>query len=234
MLLEPDKFAEGVSHHVVPAGVKLNTKEGHAWRKDHPDASEPGGLPYIRAETDAANQASLADMKGMMASLMAHQKIRRIIETSVKQESAFCRDPDTGLMRKVRPDARCFDNSERIILADLKSTFRGGATVSAWQQHCARMSYHIQDSFYTDVYTDLMAPPYFIFMVVERKPPYACRLFQIDPTGKKHARDKYKKAMEQFRKCQDTGIWPGYDEDIVTVSLPSWEIRAPDPESINL
>lgn len=234
MLLEPDKFGDGVSHWTVPAGMKLSSKDGIAWKKDHPPAGQIDGLPYVWAESDAANKASLKDMKGMIESLMAHQKIRRIIETSVKQESAFCRDPETGLMRKVRPDARCFDNSERIILADLKSTFRGGAVVGAWQQHCARMAYHIQDSFYSDVYTDLMDRPFFLFMVVERKPPYACRIFQLDPAGKKFARDKYKRAMEAFRKCQESGVWPGYDEEIVTVSLPGWELRAPEPESLDL
>jgi len=234
MLLEPDKFGEGKSHWTVPAGMKLSTKDGIDWKKDHPNVGKPGGLPYIWAESEAANKASLKDMHGMIESLMAHQKIRRIIESSTKQESAFCKDPATGLMRKVRPDARCFDNQERIILADLKSTFRGGAAESAWQQHCARMAYHIQDSFYSDVYTDLMAPPFFLFMVVERKPPYACRIFQLDPAGKKFARDKYKRALEQFRKCQESGVWPGYDEDVVTVSLPAWELRAPEPESIDL
>lgn len=234
MLLEPDSFGDGKSHWTVPAGMTLNTKDGVAWKKEHPKTGEPGGLPYIWAESDAADKASLKDMKGMIESLMAHNKIRHIIESSVKQESAFCKDPATGLMRKVRPDARCFDNSERLLLADLKSTFRGGATVSTWQQHCARMAYHIQDSFYSDVYTDLMTAPFFVFMVVERKPPYACRIFQLDPAGKKFAREKYKRAMEQFRKCEDTGIWPGYDDEIVTVSLPSWELRAPEPESIDL
>lgn len=234
MLLEPDKFGDGISHWTVPAEMILSTKDGIAWKKDHPKPGEPGGLPYIWAESKAVDKASLKDMHGMIESLMAHYKIRRIIEESIKQESAFCKDPATGLMRKVRPDARGMDNQERLILADLKSTFRGGATEMAWQQHCARMAYHIQDSFYSDVYTDLMGPPFFLFMVVERKPPYACRIFQLNPAGKKFAREKYKRAMEQFRKCQESGVWPGYDEDIVTVSLPAWELRAPEPESIDL
>ena len=234
MLLEPDKFGDGISHWTVPADMKLSTKEGIAWKKDHPKTGEPGGLPYIWAESDAADKASLEDMSGMIESLMAHEKIRRIVESSVKQESAFCKDPDTGLMRKVRPDARCVDNQDRIIIADLKSTFRGGAVISTWQQHCARMAYHIQDSFYSDVYTDLMAPPFFVFMVVERKPPYACRMFQLDRAGKRFAREKYKRALEKFRQCEDSGVWPGYGDEIVTVSLPTWELRAPQPESIDL
>lgn len=231
MLLEPDKFKEGESHWTVPAGMDLTTVEGRAWKKDHPGV-KVGGLPYIKQRTAAANQASAEDMHGMIQSLMAHKKIRRIIEESRKQESIFKRDPETGLMRKVRLDLRTEDNQSRIVVADLKSIFRGGAATAAWPQQCARKSLHIQDSFYSDTVRDSTGADklFFVFLVVERKPPYACRIFQLDPEGKKFAREKYKRAMESFRKCQETGVWPAYDEDIVTVSLPAWELRAPEEE----
>jgi hypothetical protein len=224
-LLEPHLFEEGKSHWIVPEGMKLSTKDGIAWKKDHP------GLPYLRATSDAANVASAEDVKGMIESVLRHVKARIIVETGVKQESAFAIDKETGLMRKVRPDARIFSNNSRIVLVDVKSTFRGGAVLAAWQNQCARMAYHIQDTYYSDVYADLYERPYFLFIVVERKPPYACRIFQLDPEGKEHARKKCRAALEQFRRCQETGIWPAYNEEIVTVSLPNWEMRAPEEES---
>lgn len=223
-LLEPDKFAEGLSHWVVPAGMKLSSKDGLQFKKDHP------GLPYLKATSDSPAVVSEQDVKGMIESVMRHSKARFIVEAGVKQESAFCLDPNTGLMRKVRPDARVFDNSSRIVLADVKSTFRGGAVREAWIKHCARMAYHIQDSYYSDVYAHLFEAPYFVFIVVERKPPYAVRMFQLDTEGKKFAREKYQRALEAFRRCQATGVWPAFDEDICVVSLPSWELRAPEEE----
>lgn len=233
MLLEPDLFMEGKSHWVVPPGMKLSTKPGLEWKKEHPGVAD-GGLPYIWAESDAKEKASLVDMKGMIESLMSHRKVRRLVESSMKQESAFAKDPNTGLMRKVRPDMRAEDNGRRIVLADLKSTFRGGAATSAWIQHCARMNYHIQDSYYSDVYRDLWEAPYFVFVVVERKPPYAVRLFQLDVDGKKFAREEYSSALQQFRKCQETGVWPAYDEEIRVVSLPNWRVRLPEPDTLDL
>lgn len=228
-LLEPDKFKEGVSHWVTPAGLKLTTKDGIAWKKDHPD------LPYIPEVSDAVSVVSAEDIVGMIDSVMAHSKARAVIEAGVKQESGFCYDPNTGLLRKVRPDARLVDKHSRLVLADVKSTFRGGAATAVWQKHCARMAYHIQDSFYTDVYHDLSGEkPFFVFIVVERKPPYAVRMFQLDPVGKEHARAKYQRALEHFRKCQETGIWPAFDEEIQTVSLPSWELRSPEPETMEI
>lgn len=218
-LLEPHKFKEGMSHWVVPAGMSLATKEGIAWKKDHPREG-PGGLPYMRAETDAEDEVSVVDMANIIESIMAYKEARYIVERATKQESCFCVDPGTGLMRKVRPDARLFES--QLVLADLKVTFRGGVTEKAWAAQCAREMYHVQDSFYSDTYKDLLGEKvYFVFIVVERKHPYVCRVFQLDPLAKQNARDKYRAALDQFKQCQETGVWPAY-EGIKVISLPRW------------
>jgi len=228
-LLEPDKFQEGLSHWVVPSGMNLATKEGIAWKKDHP------GLPRIRATSDAENTVSVENIHGMIESLMKSPKVRRIIEQGTKQESAFALDPETGLMRKVRSDVRLVDNQSRLVITDLKSTFRGGTSSEAWRKHCARMAYHIQDSFYSHVYQSLTGEmPFFLFIAVERKPPYAVRLFQLDPEGKECGRTRCQIAMYQFRQCIDSGLWPAFNDDIETISLPKWELAAPDPEPIDI
>ena len=232
MLLEPDRFGAGMSHWVVPAGMNLTTVDGRAWKKDHPKDG-PNGLPYIWAESDAPDKASLVDMEGMMVSLLKHRMIRRLIETSIKQESAFALDPRTGLMRKVRPDMRASDNSSRLILVDLKSTFRGGINEHEWVQHCGRMYYDIQDSM-TRTYRDLWEEPFFLFAAVERKPPYAARLFQLDVDSKKFARAQYQRTLDRFRRCQDSGVWPSYDEGITIIGVPGWRRRIEEPDEVDL
>lgn len=219
-LLEPDKFREGLSHWIMPEGLDLRTKDGKAWKEDHPN------LPALRLKTDDPGEASAEDIQGMIESVMRHKIMRRIVERSVKQESAFCFDPDTGLLRKCRPDARLVDNSGKLTLADLKSTFLGGTSKHTFSSHCARMGYFIQDPFYSDVYKDLTGEePYFIFGVVERKPPYLVRVFQIHSKGKQAGRDQYKRALEQYAECKATGIWPSYPEEIVQIELPRWAVE---------
>lgn len=226
-LLEPDKFKEGVSHWIKPEGLDMRTKDGIAWKKDHPD------LPAIPAKTQSLTEASVEDIYGMIQAVMRHKNARRIVETSVKQESAFCFDPDTGILRKCRPDTRLSDNDGRLVLADLKTTFPGGASAKAFAAHAARMGYHIQDPFYSDIYKDLVGEtPFFIFFVVERKPPYAVRVFQIHDEGKQRGREDYKFALERFAKCKETGVWPSYPDDIEVVRLPGWALAAPEPVQI--
>lgn len=216
-LLEPDTFKEGVSHWVRPDGMKFTTKDGMKWRDEHES------LPIITSE-------EAADIRGMCESVLRHKLGRIIVERSVKQESAFCVDPDTALLRKCRPDTRMLDDDGRLMLSDLKTTFVGGASPGMWSAHCAKMGYHYQDSFYSDIYRDLIGEaPFFLFMPVERKPPYAVRLFQIHEEGKYFARERYKRALESFQKCKASGEWPAYPETIETIRLPNWEIRALDP-----
>jgi hypothetical protein len=216
-LLEPHRFKEGQSHHVRPPGMKFTTKDGKAWQEDH------AGLPIITADESV-------DITGMIQSVLRHKTGRLIVEQSVKQESAFCKDPDTGLLRKSRPDMRLEDRDSDLTLTDLKSTFYGGASPPVWSAHCARMGLHYQDAFYSDIYKDLLGPnPFFIFLVVERKPPYACRVFQIHNEGRMVARERYKRALERFAKCRADQNWTPYDEEIETIRLPNWEIRAQDP-----
>lgn len=223
-LLEPDKFREGLSHWILPEGLDLRTKDGLAWKKDHPD------LPALKLKTDSPNEASAEDINGMIASVMRHKIMRRIVEQSVKQEAAFCYHPDTHLLRKCRTDARLEDNSGALTLTDLKSTMVGGTSLSRFSSHCAAMSYHLQHAFYSDIYKDLVGEePYFLFGVVERKPPYLVRVFQIHQEGVRAARDDYRRALDMFAECKKSGVWPGYREEIETVKLPRWALMPPEP-----
>lgn len=216
-LLEPDRFKEGLSHWVKPEGMKLTTKDGIKWKEEH------AGLPFISTEENA-------DIKGMIASVMAHKLGRFVVERSIKQESAFCHDPATGLLRKCRPDTRLEDMDKRLTIVDLKTTFRGGTSASAWSSHCAKMGYHFQHSFYSDIYRDLVGElPFFLFMPVERKPPYSVRVFQVHEEGVRHAREKCKVALEQYATCKESGKWPAYSERVEVVRLPAWEMRVNNP-----
>jgi hypothetical protein len=116
------------------------------------------------------------------------------------------------------------------VLSDLKTTFPGGTSAAVFSTHAARMGYHIQDPYYSDIYEDLLGEkPFFLFFVVERKPPYSVRVFQIHEEGRKAGRDEYKRALDKFAECKATGIWPAHPEEIEEIRLPRWALSPPDP-----
>lgn len=223
-LLEPDKFKEGVSHWVRPEGMRFTTKEGKAWKAEHDD------LPIIQAKNNSETEASAEDIEGMIASVMAHKQARKIVESSVKQESAFCFHGPSGLLRKCRPDTRLSELRGRLVLSDLKTTFPGGTSAAVFSAHAARLGYHVQDPFYSDIYQDLLGEkPFFLFFVVERKPPYSVRVFQIHDEGKQAGRTEYQRALDRFAECKSSGIWPAHPEEIEVIRLPRWALSPPDP-----
>lgn len=223
-ILEPDKFKEGLSHWIMPPGLDLRTADGKQWRKDHPT------LPMVPMTSQDPNEASVEDINGMIEAIMSHKVAREIVERSVKQESAFCYDPDTGLLRKVRSDARLADNNGKLTIGDLKTTFVGGTSKRAWRKHAASMGYFVQHPFYADVYRDLLGceDPFFLFFVVERKPPYSVRVFQIHNKGVQAGRELYKRGLEEFAKCKASGIWTGHIQQIETIELSEYALPQPE------
>lgn len=230
-LLEPDQFKDGVSHYVRPEGMKLTTKDGIQWKKDH-----PLDIPLIYAASDKQDEASLEDINAMIASVMKHKVAKKIVERSVKQESAFSYDKETGLMRKCRPDAKLSENSGRLCIGDLKSTEPGGTTEDKFSKKIVQFGYFIQCPYTMDIYKDLSngEQPFFLFFVVERKPPYTVRVFQLDAIGMEIGRNEIRRSLDTFAKCKAENKWPDWqDEDgIKIISLPRWKIIQSD--NINL
>lgn len=228
-LMEPDKFREGVSHWVLPEGLNLTTKEGRQWKKDHPD------LPVIKATSDSPNEASVEDIRGMIESVMADRRMRRVVEESQKQESFFCHHGHTGILRKCRLDMRLSDNFQRMTIVDLKSTGPKGTLLHKFAAKCGQQNYHAQDAFYSSICQDLTGErPHFLFCVVERKPPYLVRLFQISDKGKHAASEQCNRGLEIYAQCKDSGIWPGHREEIEIVELPRWALEAPEAVNVDL
>lgn len=230
-LLEPDKFKEGVTHYIKPAGMNLATKEGIQWKKDHPLP-----IPRIPAETDDPAKASLTDIKAMIESVMRHKVARKIVERGIKQESAFAFDKETGLLRKCRSDSRLTENTGRMVIGDLKSTEPGGTTEDKFARKIVQHGLFVQNPFYSGIYKDLCngEEPFFLFFVVERKPPYTVRVFQLDAIGMEIGRNEIRRSLDTFAKCKAENKWPDWqDEDgIKIISLPRWKIIQAD--NVNL
>jgi len=230
-LLEPDKFKEGITHYIKPEGISLATKEGIKWKKDH-----PLDIPRIPAETDKPTEASLTDIKAMIESVMRHKVARKIVERGKKQESAFAFDKETGLLRKCRFDSRLQENSGRLVIGDLKSTEPGGTTEDKFSKKIVQHGLFVQAPFYSRILSDLSngENPFFLFFVVERKPPYTVRVFQLDSVGMEIGNQEIRKSLNTFAKCKAEDKWPDWqDEDgIKIISLPRWKIIQAD--TINL
>src|SRR5690606_31969461 len=87
--------------------------------------------------------------------------------------------------------------------------------------------YHIQAAMYLDGITTIEDQPFndFVFIVVEKSPPYLVSIFQLEPLSLDIGRMEYRQALRDFAEYQANGGWAGYPMEIQEVGLPAWEIK---------
>jgi hypothetical protein len=91
--------------------------------------------------------------------------------------------------------------------------------------------YHVQDAWYRAAVegAGIADDPLFVFIVQMKDPPYLVTIVQLDADAQRVGRDLAGQAMDAFRSCNETGVWPGFaDNDIPEIGLPKWAVRDHD------
>jgi hypothetical protein len=141
------------------------------------------------------------------------------------EQSLFWVDEDTGVHRRARLDHLPEPGPGRFIAADYKSCAK--ADPASIAKAVANFGYHQQDPYYLDGIRALGLDddPAFVFIFQEKEAPYLVTVVQLDDDARAAGRERNRVAIERFRDCTVAGIWPGYAEDIVPISLPPWALR---------
>ena len=108
------------------------------------------------------------------------------------------------------------------LLIDIKTT--ENAAPEAFDRHFWNFRYHVQGAFYLDGYHAInrSSSPGFIFIVVEKKPPYAVSLRVITPEYVDIGRRAYLEDLETYARCLRESDWPGYGIQVREIHPPSW------------
>lgn len=123
---------------------------------------------------------------------------------------------------KIKPDWLAHNG----FVVDLKSTEDAsplGFGKSVWNYR-----YHVQGAFYDDgmaYCNDGEFPRGFIFIAVEKKPPYAVALYYLTKEHLEIGRREYQADLRVYHRCLLTNEWPAYGDGINPVQLPSWAIN---------
>ena len=107
---------------------------------------------------------------------------------------------------------------------DLLPVLRRGGP-KGFSKSAANFKYHWQAAFYLDglrASGDFGEVEDFVFVVVEKEPPYGVGIYRASDQFVQIGRDQYREAMENFAVCQRDDHWPGYDTKIVDLELPRW------------
>lgn len=65
-------------------------------------------------------------------------------------------------------------------------------------------------------------PKHFVFIAVEKKPPYAVAVYVLDEESTQLGRAQYRADLNAYAQCLANDNWPGYGDKVQTISVPGW------------
>ena len=205
-LLEGDTWPQ--RHTVLPEDFNGRTNAG----KELVAAIEADGKRAVKFEDFEA-------IKAMVAALKAHEYAYAAFQNGRPEMSMFWRDPELGIWCRARPDWLPLAGG---IVADYKTTR------SAEPEYLSRamfdLGYHQQAEWYLSGVRalDLYETPRFLLVFQEKTPPYCVTCVTPSDAALTWAAIQNRKSREVFARCLETGVWPAYADDILTLDLPIW------------
>ena len=154
------------------------------------------------------------DAHRILDTFKSHARAKRLISNGFAELTVIARDPDTGLMLKVKFDYI----NKHAIASDVKST--RSANPNKFRFQCRDLRYDVQESFYKYV-ANLAGIPVklFAFIGVEYLEADICEVFEMKRTRQMIAHNDMKKAIATLKECLDSENWYGYtkNDEVVVI-----------------
>lgn len=211
-LLEPERFD---LEYVVPPKFDRRTKVGKLgwadWELHHPHA--------LLIDQDEA-----ALFRRMRDSVLSHTTARELLTGAGASEfSIIWQDETTGLLCKGRID-RVGALGGYSFIVDVKTT--RNASEKAFSKDVASYGYHRQLALYREGLTTLRPGPSRrgAIIAVEKEAPFCAAVHEIDERALEQGWRESLAHLEAFKRCKETGVWPGYDDGLGLMDLPPWAV----------
>lgn len=208
-VLEPNLF-----QHKVVEGPE--NRRGNRWKDLQEEAVENGQVLLIEADYEHCLRMRDAVHRNPTAN-------KAIVgDDALFEMSAFWQDPETGLMCRVRPDLM---RPKLKLMVDLKTT--ASASAHKFQKSIADYGYHVQEGMYRDGWEEATGNTIdgFVFICLEKEPPYACALYELEAADVEEGRAIYTKALINYAGCLDKGEFHGYPQTVQKINLPHWAYK---------
>lgn len=208
-VLEPDRFA---AEYVAAPECDRRTKAG----KEALAEFEAANAGKTVLSVDDAQLCAL-----IARSVQAHPRAAAFLRHGQPEVSALWKDTELGVRCRARIDWLTPDGW----LLDLKTTADASAT--AFARSCANYRYHVQAAWYLDGYLQASGdlPLGFVFLAVEKTPPYAVALYELDAEALEWGRLLARRDLARYATARELDLWPTYPLDVQSLSLPRWALN---------
>lgn len=114
-------------------------------------------------------------------------------------------------------------NIDARVCVDLKTT--ESANEKDFIKSIINFKYDFQAAFYSIGLEKIFKEKFdFIFVAVEKTPPYAVNLFELDSDALWKATDKVNESLLVLKSCLESNEFPSYPPLINKITLPKWSI----------
>lgn len=206
-LLEPERFTD---EYVLLRDVKDRRAS------EYKQAVKVHGSENVLVSSEADNVA------GMQETVLANPAMSERLQVEGWRElSLFVRDPDTGVLVRVRYDLLSVSG----VAVDVKKC--QDARPEEFSKALFNYAYDMQAALYSDAFEWATGKPLaaFEFAAIEEKMPHGHKLYQPCETTMQEGRRKYREALDLFAQCERSNDWPALECDgPEIISLPSWRM----------
>ncbi|WP_345438378.1 PD-(D/E)XK nuclease-like domain-containing protein [Microbacterium gilvum] len=191
--------------HLTPSGNVSTKAVTVAW-----EAEQMAAGRVLLSRRDAAKVDAMAE------AVLAHLEARQFLEAVEGREVSVFADVE-GVPTRAR-----FDIYNGRKAGDLKTAL--DSSPGGFNRSVAHRGYHIQERFYRDAYQAETGGELeeFKFIVVENTAPYLVGVYDLDFMWAELGMKKVKEARDLWRRCTETGTWPGYGT--ATLTPPTWAV----------
>lgn len=169
---------------------------------------------------DIITQEQFEQIEEMRKVMLATPFVSKLINGE-HEVSYFWVDEDTGLECKVRPDSI---NHKLKVIVDYKTA--DNAETQHFMRKAIDLGYDLQSYMYQQgVKANLGEEYIFVFIVQEKKAPYAVNILEADENFMTSGKRIFIEMLNLYKQCSETGNWYGYlgaDNQINSLGVPKW------------
>lgn len=210
LALEPDDFFTEFS---VAPNIDRRTKDGKAAWAEFIASSDS------KTVIDADSYQKAKDMVNALYSVPMVEKLLN----GHHELPLFWTDDLTGEDCKCRLDCLTEVKNQPIIV-DLKTT--ADASTDGFMRSAIKYGYDFQAAMYSEGYKQNFGKtPLFVFIAIEKDPPYSVNILQADEAFIQHGYDVFRELIGTYHDCRQSDNWWGYLGKygvINSLNLPAW------------
>lgn len=210
-LLEPSDFRR--RHRIYP---DFGTGEGSRKRKwaweEEQRAECPDALLLKEKDADL--------LVGILNQVESHPRAGQLLRDGVAECTAVWNDRKHGIGCKARFDYVVTKDQKRPVILDLKTV--EDASKEAFGHAVFRYMWDLQAAHYTEGGRAVFnAEPYFVWLAVEKKPPYALALYAADEMWLDIGNRRRDTAISGLSASLENDQWPAYPPEIQNLPVPN-------------